>query len=158
MTRYLLSRFHNDRRFRFLVIGGYNTAFGYFAFAFAYLLLGARIHYLILAVVMHFIAVTNSFLTQRFLVFRSKSPWPGEYLRFQLTYLTTLPIGTGLLALFHHLAGMPILVAQACSLAILVVYTYIASSRFAFRTPSNDVSARPKGPPHEDPPRHTETP
>jgi putative flippase GtrA len=131
--RAFIGRLGSDRRLRFLVVGAYNTAFGYVFFAIAYLLFGERLHYLAIGVACHFIAVTHSFLTQRYLVFRSRGPWLGEYGRFQLAYLATLPFGVGLLALFHDLVGLPVLWAQACALAVLVVYTYLASSRFAFR-------------------------
>lgn len=129
----LLERLSRDQKIRFLFVGGYNTAFGYLTFVLLYWLAGEWFHYVVIAITAHFLAVTNSFLTQRHFVFRSTGPWKQEFIRFQIAYLTTLPIGIGLLALFHDVANMPILLAQAVSLVVIVVISYIASSRFTFR-------------------------
>lgn len=122
-----------SEKLRFLIVGGYNTLFGYLAFALAYVLFGAQIHYTILVILVHFIALTNSFITQRFFVFKSRGPWFAEFMRFQVSYLALLPVGLGLLALLHDYAGLPVLLAQAYALVIMVVISYLSGRHFTFR-------------------------
>lgn len=130
---FAMRRLIGDRRIRFLVVGGYNTGFGYLVFALAYWALGDRMHYVFIATIAHFLAVTNSFLTQRHLVFRSRNPWRSEFFRFQLTYLGMLPVGVALLAFFYDLLGFPMLVAQALGMVTVVFVSYFVISRFTFR-------------------------
>lgn len=127
-----------SEKLRFLLIGGYNTVFGYLSFALAYWWLGARWHYVFIAIGTHFIAVTHSFLTQRYWVFRSRGPWLTEFLRFHVAYLAMLPVGIGLLAFFFDFVGLPMLLAQACALVVSVCLSYLSSSRFTFRRRDGD--------------------
>lgn len=121
-----------SEKIRFLLVGGYNTAFGYFTFAAAYWFWHEEIHYVGLAIAAHFVAVTNSFLTQRHLVFRSTGSWTKEFLRFHVSYLAMLPVGIGLLAFFHEVAGLPMLLAQGAALFVGVVLSYVISRYFTF--------------------------
>lgn len=121
------------QKLRFLVVGALNTFVGYGLFAFIYLISSDKFHYIIPAGAAHFLSVTFSFLTQRYLVFRSKGPWLHEYIKFQLAYLTILPVSFGLLLLFHEVVGWSVLIAQAGALVITVALGYFASSRFTFR-------------------------
>ena len=132
MTR-LLSHWHNHEKLRFLVIGAYNTAFGYLIFTGAYFLLRRHIHYLGILLLSHFLAVSNAFLGHKFLTFRAKGQLLADFLRFNLAYLGTLVAG---------LAGLPFLV-EVCrihplgSQAILSVFSmvgsYVIHKRVSFR-------------------------
>lgn len=130
---YDMHRLIKDQRIRFLFVGGYNTAFGYLCFACAYWLFGEFVHYTILVTVTHFLAVTNSFLTQRYFVFCSRNCWKAEFFRFQLAYLAMLPVGIGLLAVFYDLLGLRMLIAQAGAMLTAVLISYYFSSRYTFR-------------------------
>lgn len=121
-----------SEKIRFLFVGGYNTLFGYVTFAAAYWLLHDEIHYVGLAIAAHLIAVTNSFLTQKYLVFRSKGSWRHEFLRFQIGYLAVLPIGVGLLVFFYEIVGLHMMVAQGVSLFVGVVASYVVNRYFTF--------------------------
>ena len=115
-----------------MLVGAYNTLFGYLAFIIAYIAFEEYVHYTILIVFAHLIAVTNSFITQRYFVFRSRAPWLGEFLRFHVSYAALLPVGVGLFALLHELVGLSILITQAYSLFIMIVVSYLTSRYFTF--------------------------
>lgn len=122
-----------NEKYRFLIAGLYNTGFGYATFAAMYSLFGQSVHYLLLALAAHPIAVTNAFLTHRFFVFRSKGDFWREYLKFNVAYVGTLLAGmTGLLLLveFFHLHP---LIAQIAIIAITVCSSYFAHKHFTFR-------------------------
>ncbi len=118
---------------RYLVAGGYNTVFGYGAFVLLYWLLYPAIHYLLIAIITHFLAITNAFLTMRLLVFRSKGQLLAEYLRFNLTYLGIMFFSLIALPLLVELAGLHILLAQFILLIVSIVAGFVIHRRFTFR-------------------------
>ena len=129
----LLKHWHSHQQLRYLLTGAWNTAAGYAIFALLYLLLGSWLNYLLVAVVAHVAAVTQSFVTQRRLVFRSKGNWSAEYFRFHLAHLTTLVIGLGLLSTLVEDFAMSPLTAQAIITAIIVLISYFVHQHFTFR-------------------------
>lgn len=121
-----------SQKARFVLFGGYNTAFGYGVFTVAYLILEGTLHYIPISIACHFIAVTHSYFIQRKFVFRSSGAWPQELLRFNIAYLAILPVNLLLLWVLHELLKVPILLAQAASLIFVVILSYLSSSRFTF--------------------------
>lgn len=122
----------NSRKFRFLLLGAWNTLFGYGAFALGYLLASQWLPYIVIAVLAHAVAVSQSFLTHKFLVFHSSGPWPAEFLRFNITHLSTFVTGLAGLVTLVDGFGIHPLVAQGIVLTGTVVVGYIAHARFSF--------------------------
>jgi len=129
-----------SRKLRFLIIGAWNTLFGYLAFAALYLLLPAAIHYLLIAAATHFVAVAQSYATQRFLVFRSLDPIAPEFLRFNISHAGTLLFGLGAMWLLVDGLGLAPLAAQAITIAGSVILSYFLHSRVSFATTSKSDS------------------
>src|SRR4051794_37384890 len=69
-------RFLIERREQvlYLVVGGWNTLFGYLVWATMQYLLGATLNYLVILVLSWPIAVLNAYLGYRYIVFRSRGP------------------------------------------------------------------------------------
>ena len=118
---------------KFILFGAYNTAFGYGLFALGLLSLEGTLHYTTISIVCHFISVTHSFFIQRKYVFSSSGSWIQELLRFHLAYLLILPISLMILWLLHEFMKIPLLLAQAVTLTLVVTLSYLSSSRFTFR-------------------------
>lgn len=125
-------------KFRYLMIGGWNTLVGYGIFAGLYLLLGRWTGYVVTALLCHIIAVTQSFVTQRWLVFRSAGHWTHEYLRFHIAHLATLIIGLGCLGGLVEFFGTPPLIAQAIVTLAIAIFSYFAHRHFTFRQHRDD--------------------
>ncbi len=124
---------HRSRHLRYLAIGAWNTLAGYAIFAGLYLALSSYLGYMIIAAISHLLAVTQSFATQRWIVFRSSGHWLGEYLRFNITHLGSLAIGLTLLPLMVEVFNTPPLIAQAIVTALIVVASYFVHQHFTFR-------------------------
>lgn len=123
----------DDRRMRYLLVGGFNTVVGYSVFALLYWALNPWVHYLVLAVMSHFLAVINSFLTQRQWVFRDRGPrWPA-FVRFNLTTLSALAFGLVAMAVLVDLLGVHPLLAQALVILLSSVGLYLLHRRYTFR-------------------------
>ena len=81
----------------YLVVGGWNTLFGYAVWALFEYLLHDYLHYLVIVVISWPFAVLNAYVCYRVFVFRSHDSVWRELPRFSLVYLVTLC--AGLLAL-----------------------------------------------------------
>lgn len=131
-SRYCSQLWHN-RKFRYLAIGAWNTLAGYAIFAGLYVLLSSFVGYLFVAGISHVFAVTQSFVTQRQIVFRSAGSWKGEYLRFHIAHLGSFGIGLGALALMVEIFNAPPLFAQGVITVLIVAFSYFMHQYFTFR-------------------------
>ena len=122
----------SDQRARFLVIGAWNTAFGYAVFVVLYLLLYKYVHYIYIALMAHAVAVSVAYLGQRILVFRSRGYWLSEFIRYNLSLLMGLAIGMLMLWSFVTLLAFSPIIAQAIVTALGVFLNYLMHSRFSF--------------------------
>ena len=123
----------HQERILYLVVGGWNTLFGYLEWALLEYLLHDYLHYLVILIVSWPLAVLNAYVCYRHFVFRSKGPVWRELPRFSLVYFVTLCLG--LLALPALLRTLPfnIYVIQAGYTAVVVVLSYISHKYFSFR-------------------------
>ncbi len=118
---------------RFLIVGSYNTAFGYLAFTVLYLTVGERVHYLIVGLAAHAVAAVNAFVVHRLFVFRSTKAWLAEYLRFNLSQLAALSFGMAALYALVSLCHLNPLAAQAMVVSASVGLSYALHRFFTFR-------------------------
>ena len=122
----------------YLIAGGYNTVFGFLAFAGLYLLLEDQLHYLIIAGISWVIAITNSFLVYRYLVFKSTGNILIEYLKTYVVYGLSFVINIGLLTLLVEMLLLHPIVAQFFVIGTTVIVSYFGHSRFTFATKQDD--------------------
>lgn len=132
LSKRLKRRWHEDERFRFLAVGGWNTLFGYLCFLGVYALLRSHLHYLVIGLISHAISVVNAFACHRLLSFRSQGPLLVEFVRFNLSQLFVIACGLLALWIFVTLAGVTPLLGQAVVVAASVVISYLAHRRFTF--------------------------
>jgi putative flippase GtrA len=127
-------RFYFRRREQllYLVVGGWNTAFGYGVWAVLQYLLGDRLHYLVIVLIAWPIAVLNAYLGYRYLVFRSRGPILREFPRFSLVYVVTLVVNLALLPVALTLLPFNIYVVQALLTVVVVVSSYLSHRYYSF--------------------------
>jgi putative flippase GtrA len=128
-------RFYFRRREQllYLVVGGWNTVFGYGAWALMQYLLGDYLNYLVVIVLAWPINVLNAYLGYRYIVFRSRSPVLKELPRFSLVYLATLLVNLALLPVALRVLPFTIYVVQALFAGVVVVCSYLGHKHFSFR-------------------------
>jgi putative flippase GtrA len=128
-------RFYFRRREQllYLVVGGWNTVFGYGAWALLQYLLGDYLHYLVIVLLAWPIAVLNAYLGYRYIVFRSQGPVLKELPRFSLVYLATLVVNLALLPVALRVLPFNIYVVQALLLVVVVVCSYLSHKYYSFR-------------------------
>jgi putative flippase GtrA len=129
---WLVTRWHENERFRFLVVGAWNTGVGYLTFLVLYTLLHDRIGYLLISVLAHVVAAISAFIAHRAVVFKSSKPWFAEYVRFNLSQLTVVGFGLVALWLLVSFAQMNPLAAQAIVIIVAVIISYLMHRHVTF--------------------------
>src|SRR5664279_759989 len=126
-------RFYFRRREQllYLVVGGWNTLFGYAAWALLQYLLGDHLHYLVVVVLSWPIAVLNAYIGYRYVVFRSRGLVLRELPRFSLVYLVTLLVNLALLPLALRVTPFNIYAIQAGFAVVAVVCSYLGHKHYS---------------------------
>jgi putative flippase GtrA len=144
-------RFYFRRREQllYLVVGAWNTIFGYGVWAVMQYLLGDYLNYLVIVVLSWPIAVLNAYLGYRYIVFRSRGPVVKELPRFSLVYLATLIANLALLPIALRVLPFSIYVDQAIFTAVVVISSYLGHRYYSF--------GRVRGRDSDDAPRYDPT-
>ena len=133
----LARRLLRDERARFVIIGGLNTAIAYGLFLLFELLLDGR--YLLSLGLSYLIATIIAFALHRRLTFgvTGRDGVVIDFLRFESVYVVMLAVNALLLLLLIDLAGWPSYLAQALSLVVTTVISYLGHKFFSFRRPDS---------------------
>ena len=128
-------RFYFRRREQllYLMVGGWNTVFGYCVWAFMQYVLGDYLPYLVIVVLAWPIAVLNAYIGYRYIVFRSRGPILRELPRFSLVYVATLLVNLAILPVALRVLPFSIYVIQALLTVVVVVCSYLSHKYFSFR-------------------------
>jgi putative flippase GtrA len=129
----------SNEKFRYLLIGAYNTAVGYGVFALLWMLWGQSLHYIVILALSHIIAVTNAFFGYRIFVFRKRGTVWGDFFRFNLVYLGAFVLNIMALPILIDGLNFHPLLAQGLVVIVTVVISYILHRRFSFRVAENPM-------------------
>lgn len=122
-----------SRPIRYLLVGGWNTAFGYLAFVGFYeVTRRLGIHYLFATVPATICGVANTYFTQRHLVFGTASSVRRSLPRFLFVQLVLYLVNTPLLALLSSGLGLDPRIASAILLLGNASFSYIAHLHWTF--------------------------
>ena len=137
-TRKLI-RLHGTK-IRFLFTGALNTVFGLAAYPTLYfLLVPLRVHYMIVLGITQIVNMTFSFLTNKFLVFRTSGNYLREGGRFVLFHLSYFLINLIALPMLVEIAGMRPVWGQTLFAIIVIVTSYFWHSNITFASPPIDL-------------------
>ena len=120
---------------RYLVIGGWNTVFGFAAFAALNIAFGDDVNYMFLLTVAGVLAVLNAYIGYRTFVFKVRGHWWRDLARFSLVYVAAFIPNLVLLPLLVEVVHVPVLPAQALVTAGIVVASFFGHRSFSFRRP-----------------------
>jgi len=124
---------NQQQKLLFLVVGGYNTVFGYLLFCLLQIYLQDRLHYLIILTISHFLSVINSFLSFKIFVFKTKDNWLLEYRKANLVYLFYLLNNFWLLWLLVNIFHCNKFLAQLLCIVILTIMIYFLHKNFVYK-------------------------
>lgn len=131
---------------RYLLVGGWNTLFGYSTYALFTALLMPRVSfgYLYASVFSSLINITVAYLGYKFFVFRTHGNYLKEWLRCLLVYGSGMLPGLVLLPLLveglhygFHLQRSAPYVGGALLMGAGVIYSFFGHKHFTFRVPAD---------------------
>jgi putative flippase GtrA len=122
-----------EQGLRFLLVGAFNTAFGFALFALLLHLAGDHVHYLVVLCFAMVIAVLVAFTAYRLFVFQVRGNVLRDLARFSLVYVGVLAANAIALPLLVEVARLPILSAQAIIVVATVIANFLLHRSFSFR-------------------------
>lgn len=131
----LILKLREDQRVRFLLVGGFNTVFGFFNFVWIQALFGHKITYIGSFLLSYFLTFTVAFILHRKVVFKVTGSLIKDLLRFQGVYLVPLSINLVVLPLLVSGAKMNVYLAQAMAVTFNTLVSYLGHKYFSFRRP-----------------------
>ena len=124
---------HQQQKLLFLIVGSYNTIFGYLLFCLLQIFLQNHFHYLIILSISHFISVVNSFISFKIFVFRTTGNWLFEYLKVNLVYLFYLLNNFWFLWLLVDIFNCNKFLSQLACIIVLTIITYFLHKNFVYK-------------------------
>ncbi len=131
---------------RYLVVGVWNTVFGYSLYALLTALLTPRLRfaYIYASAFSNLIAITVAYLGYKFFVFKTRGNYWVEWFRCILVYgsgilpgLVLLPLLVGGLHYGFHLDRSAPYIAGALWTGLTVMYSFMGHKHFSFRVPDD---------------------
>ena len=147
---------------RYLMVGVWNTVFGYSLYALLTALLTPRLRfaYLYASIFSNLIAITVAYFGYKFFVFKTKGNYLVEWFRCILVYgsgilpgLVLLPLLVGGLHYGFHLDRSAPYIAGGLWTGLTVLYSFFGHKHFSFRVPddaAHDAATIEVEPPIED--------
>jgi putative flippase GtrA len=115
-----------------VVVGAWNTLFGYVVWAILQATLGGSLPYVAILLLAWPIAVLNAYLRHRTFVFRSREPIRAELPRFSLVYAATLAANLVILPVAVEVLPLNVYVIQAVFTIAVVGLSYVAHKYYSF--------------------------
>lgn len=141
----MLKRLFRSKKFRYLVVGGWNTVFGYITGVWLYTIFEHRWPFPLIGVIANVLSISMSFVTYKTLVFRTQGRWFQEYLRSYLVYGFTAVVGIGAMWLLVRHFDIPIWYAQGLVIGLTVAASYVGHSRLTFRVKKDPEEKNTRG-------------
>ena len=127
-------------QYRFIIVGGFNTLIGIIVYPLLYWLLVPASHAVNILVVdsvlvvSQVICITNSYITNKYFVFKAKGSSFWEYIRFTLFYNIIFVINLGLLPLLIKMTQVNPAKIQACINVFVAISSYFWHKLFTFKS------------------------
>jgi putative flippase GtrA len=132
----LSDAWRGSQKIRFLAVGVWNTAFAYAAVFALYGCFQRHLHYLVINAIAHLFAVANAFVCQRFIVFRSRTPWGSAFLRFNLVQLMMLAVSMTALSVMVEVLHFHPLFSQLVVMTSCIIASYLLNRSYSFKAPN----------------------
>ena len=125
------------QKLHYLLIGGWNTVFGYGVFiALYYGTARFNIHYVVVLVLSQVINVTSAYFLYKRFVFKTKGNLIREYCRFCTFYWLSFAANLILLPASVELLGLNPVISQGLLIVVTAVTSYLWHANYTFNPAS----------------------
>lgn len=123
-----------DKRFRYLAVGGINALFGYCFSLIFYQVFHACLHIVIIGGICNIVSISIAFLLYKLFVFKTKGNWLQEYVRCYVVYGASAVFSIVAAWLMVDYLTIPFWLAQIIIFVGIACFSYVGHSHFSFRT------------------------
>lgn len=117
----------------YLIVGTWNTAFGYGLFVGLYHLLSRSMHYNVILFISYVVSTITAYLLYKYLVFQTKGDLIRGYLRFSVVYVYAYLGNMMILFVLKRFASIDLYLGQAISVVVIVLVSYLSHKKFTFK-------------------------
>lgn len=140
----------HSEKIKFLIVGGWNTLFGYLIFIGLYYYFPIKMHYMLILVLSNILSITNAYISYKCLVFKTKGNYLAEYLRFYGVYGSVILLGLAMFPFMVEVLHFHPILAQTIMTIITVCISYFGHKHFSFKPATcglreNSETEKPKG-------------
>lgn len=121
-----------SKHLRYLLAGGWNTAFGYGAMGVLYETLSPKLGVVIVAIIANMLSITMSFITYKIFVFQKKGNWLHEYIKCYVVYGGLALLNIILIWLFIEKFNFSVWLSQGICIPLGVIISYYLHLNFTF--------------------------
>jgi putative flippase GtrA len=125
--------FKLPEKIRFIIIGGWNTVFGYSVFVVLWLLLRNIFHYQLVLLITYILTLFHNYFTLKTFVFKAKGEFKHEYPRCFISSILGLISNACFLLIFVDTLKIQVLIAQILSMTLTAIATYFLHKYFTFQ-------------------------
>jgi putative flippase GtrA len=125
-----------ERGIRYLLVGLFNTVFGYAFFVLLEITSGHVIPYMVVLLIAQVVSTFVAYVLYRYLVFKVRSRFWRDLVRFSLVYAGAFAVNLVLLPVMVSGFGWNVLVSQALIVGGTVIASFFAHRNFSFRRPA----------------------
>lgn len=122
-----------DSARRYLLVGVFNSVFGYALSLLVYHFLQRALSIIAIGIMINVVSITVAFLGYKLLVFKTSGNWLHEYLRCYITYGFSAVLGIALIWLFVEQWGWIFWFSQGLIIILSTVISYFMHRHFTFR-------------------------
>jgi len=133
MIKKNISRLLSNQVARFVLVGGWNTVFGYLTFVCLYYLFSKTVHYMIILIISTLISISQAYVCHKFFVFKTSGNVLKEYLKFNSVYSVTAVINMILLPILVDACHWHPVFAQGFFIVLAASFSYFGHRRFTFK-------------------------
>lgn len=129
----VLLNLQNRKLKKYLVVGVVNTVIGY-AIGVAFLYIFANILITpVIGILSTIVAIISNYVLFKMIVFKTKSSWQSELIRFFKVYLASTVFGVSVLTICMDYLSISIPISQALSMVAGVSVSAVGNFYFTFR-------------------------
>ncbi len=132
MKIFKLNKLIDNQKIKYLLVGSYNTLFGYLTFVLIFYNFSDVASHSLLLGITHFIAVTHNFFTYKRWVFNVKENLLKNYFKFHQVCLLLYIINLILFLCFTKMMNMNLYFAQGLILIIIIILGYFMNKSYSF--------------------------
>lgn len=132
MKIFKLNKLIDNQKIKYLLVGSYNTLFGYLTFVLIFYNFSDVASHSLLLGITHFIAVTHNFFTYKRWVFNVKENLLKNYFKFHQICLLLYIINLILFLCFTKMMNVNLYFAQGLILIIIIILGYFMNKNYSF--------------------------